>query len=159
MGPNRWIRSHSDVHDAGWNPDGCTHPLTGGLPPDSVCEEEPDVLKDMERLIHEFHDNEKCAWRIQPCTRDALYLQCMILSWRSRAAGAKHQCDGQRCGHAKGAGRPTRRRYAMLRISLAPCSPFTVNEELMVRPCRPCCPQVLHAPNGPRSLCPIQRHQ
>lgn len=31
----------------------------GGLPPDSVCEEEPDVLKDMERLINEFHDNEK----------------------------------------------------------------------------------------------------
>jgi hypothetical protein len=36
-------------------------PPAGGLPPDSVCEEEPEVLRDMERLIHEFHDNDKCA--------------------------------------------------------------------------------------------------
>ena len=64
MGPAHWIRLQSDVHNAGWKPDGCTHPLTGGLPPDSVCEEEPGVLKDMERLIHEFHDNEKCEWCI-----------------------------------------------------------------------------------------------
>ena len=33
----------------------------GGLPPDGVCEEEAEVLRDMERLIHEFHDNDKYA--------------------------------------------------------------------------------------------------
>ena len=32
----------------------------GGLPPDTVCEEEPAVLADMQRLITEFHDNSKC---------------------------------------------------------------------------------------------------
>lgn len=31
----------------------------GGMPPDKVCEEEDFVLKDMERLIGEFHDNTK----------------------------------------------------------------------------------------------------
>lgn len=37
--------------------------LPGGLPPDSVCEEEPEVLEDMQRLIDEFHDNSKCVQR------------------------------------------------------------------------------------------------
>lgn len=37
------------------------HMNTGGLPPDSVCEEEPEVLEDMQRLIDEFHDNSKCV--------------------------------------------------------------------------------------------------
>jgi 8-oxoguanine deaminase len=32
---------------------------SGGLPPDSVCEEEPAVLLEMERLIEDFHDNSK----------------------------------------------------------------------------------------------------
>jgi hypothetical protein len=55
-------------------PDGCIPPLAGGLPPDSVCEEEPDVLKDMERLINEFHDNEKCAELLPK------YSSCMLNS-------------------------------------------------------------------------------
>ena len=29
----------------------------GGAAPDSTCEEEEDILKDMKRLIPEFHDN------------------------------------------------------------------------------------------------------
>ena len=45
----------------------------GGLPPDSVVEKEPDILKDSQRLIETWHDN---------------------------------------------------RRYAMTRMTLAPCSPF-----------------------------------
>lgn len=31
----------------------------GGAAPDSTCEEEPHILQDMERLIHEFHDNSR----------------------------------------------------------------------------------------------------
>ncbi len=38
---------------------------SGGLPPDSVCEKEADVLVEMERLIKDFHDNSKCG-----CTQD-----------------------------------------------------------------------------------------
>lgn len=52
----------------------------GGLPPDSVVEDEDAILSDMRRVIESFHD-------------------------------------------------PTR--YAMLRIALAPCSPFSVTRELM----------------------------
>jgi 8-oxoguanine deaminase len=52
----------------------------GGLPPDSVCENEEDILADCERVIDEFHD-------------------------------------------------PTP--GSMLRIGLAPCSPFSVTAELM----------------------------
>ena len=52
----------------------------GGLPPDSVCENEDDILADCERVIDEFHD-------------------------------------------------PTP--GSMLRIGLAPCSPFSVTAELM----------------------------
>jgi len=33
----------------------------GGQPPDVVCEEEGAVLKDMARVIAEFHDNSRCA--------------------------------------------------------------------------------------------------
>ena len=33
----------------------------GGQPPDEVCEEEDAVLKDMARVIAEFHDNSRCA--------------------------------------------------------------------------------------------------
>jgi len=52
----------------------------GGLPPDSVCEDEPDILADCERVIAEFHDPEPLS---------------------------------------------------MLRIGLAPCSPFSVTPDLM----------------------------
>ncbi len=52
----------------------------GGLPPDSVVEDEPFILKDSQRLIEDYHDA---------------------------------------------------KRYAMLRITLAPCSPFTVSVDLM----------------------------
>lgn len=52
----------------------------GGLPPDGLVESEPFVLKDSQRLIEQYHDNN---------------------------------------------------RYAMLRITLAPCSPFTVSQDLM----------------------------
>ncbi|WP_088893538.1 8-oxoguanine deaminase [Leptolyngbya ohadii] len=52
----------------------------GGLPPDSVVEREADILKDSQRLIEQYHDND---------------------------------------------------RHAMLRITLAPCSPFTVSQDLM----------------------------
>jgi 8-oxoguanine deaminase len=52
----------------------------GGLPPDSVCENEADILADCERVIAEFHDPEPLS---------------------------------------------------MLRIGLAPCSPFSVTPELM----------------------------
>ena len=52
----------------------------GGLPPDSVCENEADILADCERVIAEFHDPEP---------------------------------------------------YSMLRVGLAPCSPFSVTPELM----------------------------
>ena len=52
----------------------------GGLPPDHLVEQEDFVLKDSQRLIEQYHDNE---------------------------------------------------RYAMLRITLAPCSPFTVTQDLM----------------------------
>ncbi len=54
----------------------------GGLPPDSVCEDEDDILRDCERVISEFHDPEPLS---------------------------------------------------MLRIGLAPCSPFSVTPELMRR--------------------------
>ena len=53
---------------------------SGGLPPDSMVEREPDILKDCERVIDAFHD--------------------------------------------PGEG-------AMVRVGLAPCSPFTVSEGLM----------------------------
>lgn len=53
---------------------------TGGLPPDSLVEKEADILKDSQRLIEQYHDNE---------------------------------------------------RYSMLRIVLAPCSPFSVSQDLM----------------------------
>lgn len=52
----------------------------GGLPPDTLVEKEPDILKDSRRLIEQYHDNS---------------------------------------------------RHAMLRIVLAPCSPFTVSTDLM----------------------------
>ena len=31
----------------------------GGLPPDSVCEQEPQILLDMARCIEKFHDNSR----------------------------------------------------------------------------------------------------
>lgn len=52
----------------------------GGLPPDHVVEEEPAILREMQRLVEEYHDGS---------------------------------------------------RFAMLRIVIAPCSPFTVSEDLM----------------------------
>ena len=52
----------------------------GGLPPDSVCEDEDSILADCERVIDEFHDPEPLS---------------------------------------------------MLRIGLAPCSPFSVSADLM----------------------------
>jgi 8-oxoguanine deaminase len=52
----------------------------GGLPPDSVVENEVDILKDSQRLIEQYHDNA---------------------------------------------------RYSMLRLALAPCSPFSVTPDLM----------------------------
>ncbi len=52
----------------------------GGLPPDSVVENEADILKDSQRLIDQYHDSAPCA---------------------------------------------------MLRIVLAPCSPFSVSQDLM----------------------------
>ncbi|MCL4237869.1 MAG: 8-oxoguanine deaminase [Anaerolineae bacterium] len=52
----------------------------GGLPPDSVVEEEDAILADSRRVIEQYHDNS---------------------------------------------------RYAMLRIGLAPCSPFSVSRDLM----------------------------
>ena len=52
----------------------------GGLPPDSLVENEADILKDSQRLIEQYHDNS---------------------------------------------------RFSMLRIVLAPCSPFSVSTELM----------------------------
>ena len=52
----------------------------GGLPPDRVVEEEPAILKEMQRLVETWHDP---------------------------------------------------RRFAMLRVVIAPCSPFTVSEDLM----------------------------
>ncbi len=52
----------------------------GGLPPDRVVEQEPAILKEMQRLVETYHDKS---------------------------------------------------RFAMLRIVIAPCSPFTVSEDLM----------------------------
>jgi 8-oxoguanine deaminase len=52
----------------------------GGLPPDSVVEDEADILRDSQRLIETWHDN---------------------------------------------------RRYSMTRVTLAPCSPFSVSTALM----------------------------
>ncbi|MBZ0310262.1 MAG: 8-oxoguanine deaminase [Anaerolineae bacterium] len=52
----------------------------GGLPPDRVTEDEDFILKDSQRLIEQYHDNN---------------------------------------------------RYSMLRITLAPCSPFSVSQDLM----------------------------
>ena len=52
----------------------------GGLPPDSVVEEEEDILRDSRRLIETYHDPE---------------------------------------------------RFAMLRVGLAPCSPFSITRDLM----------------------------
>lgn len=52
----------------------------GGLPPDSLVEAEADILKDSQRLIEQYHDND---------------------------------------------------RISMLRIVLAPCSPFSVSQDLM----------------------------
>lgn len=39
----------------------------GGLPPDSCCEEEDAALKDMRRVIEEFHDNDRWS----PCPQSA----------------------------------------------------------------------------------------
>ncbi|WP_319421117.1 8-oxoguanine deaminase [Pleurocapsa sp. FMAR1] len=52
----------------------------GGLPPDFLVEKEADILKDSQRLIEQYHDND---------------------------------------------------RYSMVRIVLAPCSPFSVSQDLM----------------------------
>jgi cytosine/adenosine deaminase-related metal-dependent hydrolase len=52
----------------------------GGLPPDSVVEDEPAILKDMQRLVESYHDA---------------------------------------------------KRHAMLRVVIAPCSPFSVTRDLM----------------------------
>ncbi|PZO40414.1 MAG: 8-oxoguanine deaminase [Shackletoniella antarctica] len=52
----------------------------GGLPPDSIVEAEADILKDSQRLIEQYHDNDP---------------------------------------------------YALVRITLAPCSPFSVSTDLM----------------------------
>ncbi|MEL6938492.1 MAG: 8-oxoguanine deaminase [Cyanobacteria bacterium J06598_1] len=52
----------------------------GGLPPDILTEKEPDILKDSQRLIEQYHDNT---------------------------------------------------RHAMTRMVLAPCSPFSVTQDLM----------------------------
>ena len=52
----------------------------GGLPPDILCEAEPSILRDCERVVDRFHDP---------------------------------------------------KRHAMLRVALAPCSPFSVSRELM----------------------------
>ncbi|MGB9666783.1 MAG: 8-oxoguanine deaminase [Candidatus Cryosericum sp.] len=52
----------------------------GGLPPDSVVQTDEEILKESERVIHQYHD---------------------------------------------------RGRYAMTRVALAPCSPFSVTTELM----------------------------
>ncbi len=52
----------------------------GGLPPDSLVETEPDILRDCQRVIEKFHDNA---------------------------------------------------RYSTTRITLAPCSPFSVSRDLM----------------------------
>ncbi len=52
----------------------------GGLPPDEICEDEADILRDCARVIEEFHDPSE---------------------------------------------------YSMLRIGLAPCSPFSVTAKLM----------------------------
>lgn len=52
----------------------------GGLPPDSLVENEADILKDSQRLIEQYHDNS---------------------------------------------------RHSMLRMALAPCSPFSVSQDLM----------------------------
>src|SRR5690606_40935121 len=52
----------------------------GGLPPDSLVEDEAAILADCQRVIETFHDNS---------------------------------------------------RYSMLRITLAPCSPFSVTRDLM----------------------------
>lgn len=55
---------------------------SGGLPPDSLCENEDFIISDMKRLIDQYHDP---------------------------------------------------REGAMVRIALAPCSPFSVSEKLMIR--------------------------
>jgi 8-oxoguanine deaminase len=52
----------------------------GGLPPDTLVEEEADILKDSQRLIEQYHNND---------------------------------------------------RHAMLRMTLAPCSPFSVSPDLL----------------------------
>jgi cytosine/adenosine deaminase-related metal-dependent hydrolase len=52
----------------------------GGLPPDSVVEKEEDILRDCQRVIETFHDNNP---------------------------------------------------YSMLRITVAPCSPFSITQDLM----------------------------
>jgi cytosine/adenosine deaminase-related metal-dependent hydrolase len=52
----------------------------GGLPPDALCEDERDILRDMQRVVEAHHDP---------------------------------------------------RRHAMVRVALAPCSPFSVTQDLM----------------------------
>ena len=42
----------------------------GGLPPDHICEEEEDILRDMQRVIEEHHDDSHCAMLrivVAPC--------------------------------------------------------------------------------------------
>lgn len=46
----------------------------GGMAPDSTCEEEEHILKDMERLIKEFHDP---ARSVPPGNKTAAY--CIYL--------------------------------------------------------------------------------
>ena len=52
----------------------------GGLPPDDVCEEQEPVLKDMQRLIAEFHDNKKCVHLTAYNGADLQWLLCVPAS-------------------------------------------------------------------------------
>ena len=42
----------------------------GGIPPDELVEQEPDILADMRRCIAEYHDNSRCrraCFVVGPC--------------------------------------------------------------------------------------------
>ena len=46
----------------------------GGIPPDELVEQEPDILADMRRCIAEYHDNSRCHCCLELCLLAASHL-------------------------------------------------------------------------------------
>ena len=76
----RWVKANANRFNIDPNRIALVGESAGGLPPDSVVENEAAILRDSQRVVEQFHDAS---------------------------------------------------RYAMIRVGLAPCSPFSVSTDLM----------------------------